>query len=329
MLALPTITAANGWEYQTLKAAGGNYTKMSDFEGQNRNLVTEEKGLCLTCDNLQDPQTASTGFVGWTTDVNRPIYIRAADKHLSKGAWTTNAYRMKPTLAGSATLTLGTLGANGVIYFEGIQFFNDTASAACITPSGGSAGSKAYFINCIIHTDKAGGMGAYTGSTAIRLVFINCIIISEQSHAVHNSASTPGDEFYNCVLWSRASGYGLYTFATLPNIIKNTYIGGASGAIFSTFASSTLTNVATSDADSPTAALRNCAFSTTNFVNVTAGSYDLRTKAGSVLLNGGAAPDYPYDLAEELRNPTTPDIGALELVPYSAHRRNSLFVMGW
>jgi hypothetical protein len=315
MLPLPTTTKTI--EYQTLKAAGGDYTNLLDFEAQNRDLVSEDVCLVLTCDNLEDT-SATVNFTGWTLDADHWIYIRAADKHGSGGAITTNAYRLNTGGANQASIGIGNVGAGGLIYFEGIQILNTSSATATLIPNNaGVAGIQAIFINCVIVANKSGQMCMYYaggGTTYPKFTFINCALTAIYNHAVHNQSGNPIN-CYNSVLVSRA-GYALYSWSTVANVIVNSYLRGTSGSIFQE-GGSTLICTACSDTKGNPDSLDSIAFTTTNFVSTDTLAEDYHLVEGTTLESAGtgaSAYGYNYDIDENLRRLDTPDVGLDERI---------------
>ena len=300
---------------KTIKASGGDYASLQALAADPQNLVAGDVYWEVTCDNLDDNNGSMPDFSGWTTDSTRYLHIKAATKHASGGVVTTNAYRRTVT-GGTATrcVKVGTIGNGGLIIFEGLQFSNTTAGQACIDPVG-AVGNRGTIrlVGCILNAAYACTMS--NGVNDHHFEMINVIAISSSSIALYG-----GYQNLKAYHVTVSGTYGIYWSASGgPTItIKNSYARGSTKSL-ELLGTITKTKVATNDTQG-TVGNQNVAYSTANFIGVTAGSENLHAQDDGALaaagadLSGESAPwNVPKDIDDDTRKASAPYIGADEV----------------
>lgn len=309
---------------KTIKASGGNYTTMAGLAAANANLVSLDQIWEVTCDNFED--TAACTFNGWTTDATRYLKIKAANPHGSVGRITTNSYRRK--LGNGLTLTV--IASGGLIIFEGIQF--EATSGSCVAIGlNGVANQKARFINCVF-VSTTFGLLMTQNNLPWNIELINCSFIT-----LNNCVQSLFGSLYcyGCTFIQKTTGSLDATIIQdtgSTRVVKSCYarnVGGGGTAAYKSIAGATLDKALSADTSGD---VDNVAYSTANFMNVTAGSEDLRPAAGSALIGVGAdrsaeaAPfNYTTDINGIVRPLVADDVGAFQTAVASGPSAGEVF----
>jgi PKD repeat protein len=321
---------------KTIKpAGGGDYTDLNAFElAERQNLVTNDRILVAECYSGGNLATGSIQFdsANWTMDSTHYVSITVANGHEHAGVYdTAKAY------AEVSGVTLG----SAVIDFKNIDFArieklqirkaDTTTGSRWTTLWTSSSSSAAYYMNrclCVNEGDNEAAIRIIGGGAgASRHIIKNSILITHgtSNTAIQEIASggTCNIRLHNNTIIGGITGSGGGDILTRNNYIK---ARPSTGFCYDVSFGSTLTqgaDDATSTTESLTVGLRNVAYSTTNFENVTSGSEDLHLKSGSVLIdNGSTLTGFVNPLAnvtEDWEGDTRPfgsayDIGADEFV---------------
>ena len=286
---------------KTVKLSGGDYSSRSAFEAaQQGDLVIADEVRRAEIYNFAD--TTAVVVDGSTTDATRYMWFQvvAADRHAGKYFDTAKAH-----LTGSEDGTMVNLNDNYVVWeYDQVQnthsygkSFDSTAGVtsgttvnACICKGYGSGGSRpgiggnymlAAVRNCVIY-DFGTGIQDWYGVTS---VIDNTVI-------------------FNC-------GTGAWRNAGTMTL-RNCYVGNCTTEYTGTM---TRTTCAHSSSTSYSGSTAEVAFSTANFINVTADSYDMHLTSGSALRDAGTdlSATFNTDIDGETRTGTW-DIGADEYV---------------
>lgn len=324
---------------KTIKASGGDYATLKALLADDpQDLVAADQYWEVTCDNFEDTTQISTS-TSWNLSETCYLHIKAADKHNSGGHITTDAYRHTTSTA-SWNVNFQTASAcavTGLIIFEGIQFQNtyNNINSRILIDGTVNADLKVRFIDCVFESD---GSGYVTDFNDVDLFadFINCIALSDDRVFYFASAAT--FNVYHCT--AKGVAYAIGNNGATVNV-KNTYAASTSTAAIQNWAGTmNLTKVACNDTNGSEAGLDNIAYTTDNFVNVTAGSEDLHLVVGaSSLIGAGAdlsAESAPLNVSTDIdggsRDTSAPDIGADEqgedYTPTGGASRGAFFVIG-
>ena len=240
----------------------------------------------------------SVGGVGlansyWKTDMYNYAHVRAAAGEGHSGYFNTN----KAYIGGRLDLDV-----DYVKIGPGLSVSGDLP---CYV-----AGSFMTFDSCIMRSDvylnTYGPIFYHAGAPAYGTI-VNCVLFFASSGVYAPAIYAPAGHYidiYNCtILANRNSNSSGISISSATVNSQNNYIDAPSGRSY--IGSGTInkgTNDATSSADAVTASLKNIAYSTANFINVTPGSEDfhltgtsaLRTK-GADLYSLGVTTDYEGD----------------------------------
>lgn len=308
---------------KTIKSSGGDYTTMSNLEAANRDCVSNDEAWTVTASSLSD--TTKVTFAGWVLDDTRYLKIKGDGYHSCYGGTQdTSKYRMLCT--GGPCITIGSNGAGARIEFEDMQLHqNDTGGWQTVEVQSGDGGGTFVFRRCVIWGKASGGFGITCANSTNKVILDNCVIISGSTSAQLYGVF----DVINCTIISTAY-HGLNAGATnRVNTIYNCYAneGGAATSAYNALGtSSTMTTSAASDATGDPAALDNIAFDTNNFTDIDQADMDLRLPLGSALIGqGSAVAAGTRDLNGKLRNPLTPDLGAIE---YRGYTKNTSAFFG-
>lgn len=294
----------------TVKTSGGDYTSLSNAEaGEQGDLVSLDRQLTIECYAKQD---GATDVDGSTTDATRYISIFVPSTERHAGKWDSSKYRVIQNVNWSSSVLrlldpytrvegvqchqTGTTSAGYAAL--SIQAENCTITA-CICRSNGTASNRSAGIyldgggtgtirNTICYEGRYGISDEYldTGKT---LTVENCTLVGSSDYGLHRNAGS----------------------GTL--VVKNTYSGGNGSSDYN--GTMTFTTCASSDATSRSGVTASIAYSTSTFVNVTAGSEDLHLVSGSALIDAGTdlSASFTTDIDGATRSGTW-DIGADEYV---------------
>ena len=289
-------------EIKTIKPAaggGGDYSSLNAWELAERANAypTIPNGNLVSADKIKVAEVYSGGNAitaqlninrnNWTTDATRYIIIRAAAGHEHTGVWNTSkAYILNASIPLLCQYVVN-------VKIERMQI-KGTGNAAIYSWAYNDNFGGMDLDQCLIMGSPSGGYRGvidFVVSSWERDLYVrNCIIIDQSSvnaNFVIQNESNKGFKIYvyNSTLIgnSQATVYGIYSIC--PSVSQNNYIkaticyaGCTPGA-----------NDATSNANAVTLNLRNVAYSTANFINVTPGSENLRlvvSQANKLIDNG-------------------------------------------
>jgi hypothetical protein len=279
---------AGGAHYATLSAA-------LTAECTSYDLVSTLNGsVHIECANILDTAAAAVPST-CTTDATHYIRIfgKASDRTSSNtGKWSTGRYRLHRTSGNALTI------AARYVRVEDIQVsVTDTSSTVrygIITSPVAAGGSDIRIDGCVIVGDvasntNAGSCAGISASDADATVTIrNCVIynwINNTTLGVGILCSGSPTTVENCTVVGNGQ-YGIRR-ASGTVAVTNTYAGSNATEDFS--GTITYTTCASADATVRTGVTASIAYSTANFVNVTASTADLHLVGGAsaTLLSGG------------------------------------------
>lgn len=312
---------------KTIKTAGGDYATMNALAADVKNLVALDEQWDVECDNFEDT-AGPVVFTGWTTDATRFLRIKESTRHLSGGVVNTAGYRL---VRNGNCIDVRNMGASGLIIFEGIQFKNTNVAATAIlaTANGGNTCTlrlidvvcQSSNVGLDIQTTNALDIikGAFNcdGPAIIRqfsvcnLYAVVAIAKNANQHAINMGLNNATRTVFNCYARPGPGGAGL------------AYNGA--GIVMSGAASSDATG---------SAGLQNIAYTTANFINVTAGSEDLHLTATSALVNVGAsraALGAPFNYTTDMDGDPMPPAAAADDIGFdelAAAGGSALYVLG-
>ena len=290
----------------TIAESGGNYTSISDYEvNEATNLSSAGDNHVVTCENFEDD--TAFNISGFTTSASSNIVIQAETAHLSCGDYLENAYRLT-----TSSTVAGKIGDNHV-HLIGLTLRkendDDNYSAAC-APIGSA--TSAIVEKCILLNEEDTTSGASpaairnSGNTHIEATFRNCVAISKRRG--FNTLANGDWTLDNCTIIAGTNGTQIS--GNNDVVARNCYVKGGSGDDWAS--AITTTTCASSDSSGDTG-LTSIAYSTANFVSVTAGSEDLRLVVGAADLIGGGT-DLSSDFTDDIDGTTRSswDVGADE-----------------
>jgi len=298
-----------------------DYTSLSSWDiGQRANITAAGNNTIQIAEVYSDPTQTGAGNVtlsnaNWTVDATHYIIIRAASGHGCGGVWDTlKAYMNTITSNGVGFVTIGP-----GLSIRNIRLNDVPASTPWLIERNVHNFAPSYGILTV------GGSGA--GFHIVK----NCIIYYLGTSAVDGAAAAGSKiKIENCTLYikSTAAGSSCLNGAVTS---QNNYLAIVSSPTVCYLGAAVKgTNDATSNTEALTASLRNIAYSTANFVNVTSGSEDLHLKAGSaLLLKGVTIAEVTNDIDGTSRVGFVFDIGAdqFDQIPlcwnYTARYKNS------
>jgi len=300
-----------------IAAGGGDYTTLGAWELAERiNLVTADKiKVAEIYSGLNVGNVTLIEDTDWVTDVNHYPQIRAAAGHSNGGKYDTSKAFFNAATVRVNFMTIGP----GLSFYGGIDI-NPPAANSTVTVERNVSRSNVGGAMIIVRT------GGNPNAHIIR----NNILIGFDG-AVTNIQNISGKiKFYNNTVY--ATGFaGIYVHS-VDIITDNNYLAqtGATPCYYFYGSETFNGHDATSNGEAATASLRNIAYSTANFVSVTAGSEDLHLKAGSaLLLKGITLSDVTNDIDGDSRVGFVFDIGAdqFDQIPlcwnYTARYKNS------
>jgi len=290
----------------TIAASDGDYPSISAYEvNEATNLSSAGDNHVVTCENFEDD--TAFNISGFTTSASSNIVIQAETAHLSCGDYLENAYRLT-----TSSTVAGKIGDNHV-HLIGLTLRkeddNDNYSAAC-APIGSA--TSAIVEKCILLNEEDTTSGASpaairnSGNTHIEATFRNCVAISKRRG--FNTLANGDWTLDNCTIIAGTNGTQIS--GNNDVVARNCYVKGGSGDDWAS--AITTTTCASSDSSGDTG-LTSIAYSTANFVSVTAGSEDLRLVVGATDLIGGGT-DLSSDFTDDIDGTTRSswDVGADE-----------------
>lgn len=302
-------------EIKTIKpGGGGDYTTLNAwYAAEVTNLVTADKIKVAEVYSGGNCLSGQLQMTGWTTDATRYVIIRPASGEGHVGIYDeTKAYGSvsgsnQAAIENRANFTriigmqLKTTGISvspavhqqsqcqGTLVDKCILVCTSTTDS-CLRISGGGSPSPHVCRNSVLLATSSSSVVSVIGviSVGVLTLYNNTIIGGTGALSSVNGGTITSDNNY---------------------LKATTIYGGATYVDRS--------NDATSNTEASNASLDNVAYSTANFVNVTAGSEDLHIVEGSVLVDNGAdlsGSGVTEDFTGQAR--TAPfDIGADELDP--------------
>lgn len=305
-------------------------------EDNSGNIVSSDEIVVFHCRSSGGTADATaTTFTGWTTDATRFIVIVAeavntsygggssetTDTGRHHGLWSDTHYRLEAANASALTIS------EDYVRVDGLQVGKSASSAsfqgAIVFSSITATDNDLWVSNCLV---RQPGNASYTepgiyviDTDAITRIW-NCIVYGLGTNAGNSNAAISfggaTGYIYGCTLIGGA--YGLRVGSGTVTA-KNCYARGSGGG-YSNAGTLNLTTCAASDTTGEPAGLDNIAYTTANFVNVTAGSIDLHLAQGSALYDvgtdtsGDSAPlNFTTDIDGDTR--TAWSVGADEGVP--------------
>jgi len=287
-------------EVKSIKpSGGGDYTSLNAWNtAEAADLVSSDKIKVAEVYSGGNSLTASlTLSVGWTTDKDHYVEVRAASGHEHAGVWNTSK-----SYAESSGVTIAFDSSLQFIRIRKMQI-RTTAAATALRLQSDVTGR--YIIDrCIIRGGnqcvriRSGGDTAAGGYNIMK----NCAVITRnagqdaQGIRIEGGIGTPDTKIkiYNCtIITDTAGGAGITGIAT-HNIVEelttqNCYISSVTAYVneggFSTFNKGS--NDATNTNEAFSASLRNILFNTSNFVSATTNSENVHLVVGSALLDVG------------------------------------------
>lgn len=281
-----------------MPSGGGDYVSLNAAEaGERQDLTSTDKILVFEVYSGGNSLTGELEFssANWTTDATRYIIIRAADGHEHQGVYDTDFAYGDVNGATTAVIRF-----NNVAYarFEKFQIRKSDAGGTARTIRCDAPNNNSRYIvdRCIAINEGTGeAVVRFTGggSGGDRHVVKNSILIQRgtlsSNYAFLGTGSGPNasdTSFFNNTLL----GGVRITFGTLTT--QNNYIAAqGSQTCYSTGSGFTLNkgaNDATNNAEADTPSLRNIAYTTDNFMDVTSGDENLHLVEGSDLIDEGA-----------------------------------------
>lgn len=218
-------------------------------------------------------------------------------------------YRVVSTSTGtSAMVAFSTSGASVLV--EDLYLSQPNTGTDSAAGYSGLSGSVSTLNRCIIEDCHSTGVRA-GGST---ITLNNCIGINCATGDVNFSTFyclSSGTLTCNYCVAVNSQGHG-FNHDTGTFTANNCYGGGNATNDYD--GGITQTTCGSSDTTG-SAGLQSIAWSTANFVNVTAGSEDVQLVSGSALIEEATVIGITTDFAGVTRDGTSPDIGAYEFVP--------------
>jgi len=269
-----------------------------------------------TADTLAVKTTALGQFAASSTN---PLYIIG---NRTAATWDTSKYRLEPT---DRTSYYGAINiAHNWVYMDKLQVYLPSTTAAVsneiVYLSSTTPGSISFSNGIVRAPGGSDGTRYFSSSSGTGGIHIwNTLMYGMGTGSGGNGIKNHGtSKVYSCtIIANGADAIDNTDGSTIT--VKNCYLQSTngSGTIAGTGSSTeVIVTTATSDADG-TSGLQNIAYSTANFVNVTAGSEDLRL-TGTALVGVGtdtSGDSAPFNFATDLIGATRSapwDIGALK-----------------
>ncbi len=283
---------------------GGDYTTLAAAESANRqNLVTTDSEIRFRIRSGGSVGPVSFAAANWTTGPKNRIYIEADTGHGHSGIYTTSKAYI-PNDASNAAAIYTEVGwihvGPGICLNDGI-YGNSGSNVQCIYAYLTTANQPIYVDRCIFTCSAARNVSRmiWIGGTQVtnkqrKHCISNCIMHDRNGQFGQNIRVGGGWAYvYGCTLVADNNVNSPICLSTEGggNIISdNNYLYGKYACYYVPAGSiSKGTHDATWNTEATTVALRNVAFTTANFVNVTAGSENLHLATNSALVKKGAA----------------------------------------
>jgi hypothetical protein len=300
---------------------GGDYASLSGWDiGQRANITASGNDTIQIAEIYSDPTQTGAGNVtlsnaNWTVDATHYIIIRAAAGHECGGVWNT----LKAFMGFFQNWSVGYVHIGPGLSTRQLR----TDYVSCNTPC--------MVERCVVRDDAYGILFATGGGTGTHIVK-NCVIYEwTNGYGGLSGVYGPGTKINvsNCTIHIPAAGFtALGPGSAITS--QNNYLAVVSPVVCYYGGVVQGVNDATNNTEATTASLRNIAYSTANFVNVTTGSQDLHLKTGSaLLLRGATIASVTNDIDGDSRVGFVFDIGAdqFDQIPlcwnYTARYKNS------
>ncbi len=282
-------------------AGGGDYTSLNDWQADiaDKNLVSRDVIEIAEVYGGGDCLSGNLTLSGWTTDSTRYIIIRAAAGQAHAGVWNeTKAYGGSFIQAASCCLQLTQM-----------QIKTPTGAGLAGTVGFSGAGAEISIVDrCIIKSGASSthgiGVACHDIAGGAPIVKNSIILVSEASsgNAMACVDTYNGGNLivYNCTLHLGGNSTHPYKTAVFNGLTgasddtlvsQNNYIQCDNGNACYMEGGAGLTKGdqdATYNTEAVTASLRNIAYSTDNFVDVTEGAENLSLTETSALIDVGA-----------------------------------------
>ncbi|MHC4620941.1 MAG: hypothetical protein ACYTEQ_24615, partial [Planctomycetota bacterium] len=266
-----------------------DYSSATGWEaGEQRDLVAvreREKGECRGLWATGDQFTTFT-IDGWTTGREERIVFEAVGEARHAGVYDASAQHYRQDYSWSATQIIPN---EDFTEFIGIAWQRPGLTTSRVGISVSVARTQVHqikFDSCIFDGHYTTGLMQGTRQT---LWFVNCIAHSTYgSIFFQNHGASSTGIFQNVTIGApTVKDRGFYASGGGYQSLENCYACAPDVAAYQN-ASSTqnMVNCASNDTTGNTG-LQNIAFSTANFANVTAGSFDLHLVSGSALIDVG------------------------------------------
>ena len=221
--------------------------------------------------------------IGWTTNATHYIQIRAASGQGHEGYYNT----------GRACLVTSSYWPVNVAYTKvGPGLSIQSTIPVLSTTGSGNLTVDGCIIQCTIYDSVYGAISFNNGGThTVKNCTIEITNPTGYTPAINSTISGSQLHVYNCTIINNlhASAYGINASSGVTVTSQNNYFNVPSGRTYMGSATySKGTNDATSNADAVTTNLRNIAYSTANFNNVTLGTTNLHLTPTSALRTKGA-----------------------------------------
>jgi len=310
-----------------------DFTTLAVAAVVNSDLVTNKERWIIECTNAQE--ALAVVFDGWNTNSTYYLQVRNYEytqvrrwnDDLPKNSITTGFFSVVKVTIGDL-LTVGNIGAAGLLIFEGIQLqMNHASASSTFTNSAAGTGGTVQFKRCkLIDTLGTGKVinGPVLGGNIVDLV--NCTLV----HA-SGSAVTAVDwnanvlKAHHCsVFVTNAAGvikYGFNMHNTAGCAVKNCHTHVTNlfgGSCYANMIGVDFVKCSSSDATGTEAGLQNIPYDATNWIDAS-NVYMMYPKSTGLLARTGtdlsAQPDplnCTHDHHGTTRSSVSPTIGAFE-----------------
>ena len=321
----------------------GAYPGFNDFatlgalSAINRDLVANTERWFVECADLIE--TVAVAFNGWVTNSTYYLHIRNPQvgnkiirghlSHVNQCTTTPGAYSHTKTTAGDS-ITMGDIGATGLIILEGLQFGRTGVNAGhVLVNSAAGIGGTVQLRDCHIYGNVAGfGISSPAGG-GNNFIAANCVFVAGGIVTTKVVDWNSGVfKAYHCTLLSTDSGGVAHTVLDMHNTagcelvnchaqITNAFAGSA---CYRNMAGVTFTKCSSTDATGSEAGLQNIPYNAANWLDTAvAGAQWMVPKSTGALVGAGAdvsAQTFPLnclsDYTGSIRQTSNPTIGAME-----------------
>lgn len=313
-----------------------DFTTLAIAAAVNKDLVASQERWIIECTNVLE--ALAVVFNGWNTNSTYYLQVRNSEYSqvrkwndaLSKNAITTGFFSVTKVTIGDL-LTVGDIGATGLLVFEGIQLHMNHASASNLfTNSALGTGGKVQFKRCKLINTLATAIGRVIngpagGGNIVELV--NCTLVHASGFA--NTAVDWNANVlraHHCSVFLTNVGATVKTgfdmHGTAGCAVKNTHVhlvnpaGGSN--CYLNMAGVDFVKCSSSDATGTEVGLQNIPYDVTNWIDIST-AYMMYPKSTGLLARTGtdlsAQPDplnCTHDHHGTTRSSVSPTIGAFE-----------------